>query len=1085
MPEPPRTPDAVIDLVRKSELVEADALTTFISNSGPMPNTAPDTATRLVQNGILTPFQARLILQGRYRGFKLGPYKILDQIGAGGMGQVFLAEHTTMRRKVALKVLPPKLAQDKAGVERFYREARAVAALDHPNIVRAHDVGNEKGTHFLVMEFVEGRNLDERMRAAGGRIAVGPAVGFIVQAAAGLQHAHEKGLVHRDIKPANLLVDRAGVVKILDMGLARFFEDETDKLTKNLDDGAVLGTADYVAPEQLANANPVDHRADIYSLGATLYHLITGRPPFEGSTAQKLVAHQLKDPTAPHELVKDVPPGLSKVLKGMMAKSPDERYQTAAGVVHDLLPYVGEGPAGPASGVGMPAIALAAVSQTTASLQSAILRPHTGDALPDVDGEEAEAAARAKRKKVIAISALAAAVLAGGGLVVYFATRPTETPTTGVVEPPGPDDVVGPPVVPVYPTPTPKPPAPAPKPPPGPTVLTQAFKMNTGKATVESILFTPDGKYLVASTGDRQIKVWDGATGKHVRDLNGHEGTVRGLSLLPGGRRLLSSSADKTVRMWDLDTGDLLRTFEGPNVYLTNVAALPNGRRFLTAGADGIVRLWDLDTGEVIREFPKQGVAVYGLDVTRDGKRVVAGTWESKRNGTKPGDDLSALPPVHVILFDVATGQEVRRLSVPASVSQVHLSADSRFAAFGTADGVGVWELDTGAVRYSMGGVPGRVTAAVFTRDGKHLVVTGHDKGLSLYDAANLRLLNRVPLDKDPGYNLAPAPDGKRVALAAGNGVAGVWQLPATAQAAAPNANAPRLQAILTGHTGTLEDGLFTADGKRVVACANDKTLRVWDAMTGEQQRVIDLPSNPRGLALLSNDRVTVTFTPEGKVRTYGLVTGKLLREFPGGHEKGAVAAAAVDGKRFMTSGHDGTVKLWDADAGTLLETFEVGSPCHGLAVVPGGEQFLVGCGDKTVRLWDVASKAEVKRTTVATNTWRVGVSPDGKWAGFGDGSKVRLMELETFADRTLGGPKKQVDGVAFTKTGAHVLAAAQDKGLYAWEVWSGKAVPAAHVEHTNNVRDVRLSPDNRYAVTTSTDGTAIVWALPGNMVPK
>jgi serine/threonine protein kinase len=335
MPEPPVTGDAVLALVRRAEIADDDALAGFLTRSGPLPPAASDTATRLVQAGILTPFQARLILQGKHKGFRLGPYRILNQIGAGGMGQVFLAEHAALRRRVALKVLPPKRALEPDNVARFYREARAAAALDHPNIVHAYDVACDKGTHFLVLEYIEGETID-RLLAAHGRLPVGEAVGYAVQAAAGLQHAHEKGVAHRDIKPSNLLVDRAGLVKVLDLGLAEFFADTSTTLNRAAE---VTLTTDYASPEQLLGADP-DRRADIYNLGATLYHLLAGRAPFEGTTAAKMLAHHLADPEPLHELSRDVPEPLSAIVARMMAKAPADRYQSAAEVVQALLPFV-------------------------------------------------------------------------------------------------------------------------------------------------------------------------------------------------------------------------------------------------------------------------------------------------------------------------------------------------------------------------------------------------------------------------------------------------------------------------------------------------------------------------------------------------------------------------------------------------------------------------------------------------------------------------------------------------------------------------------------------------------------------------
>jgi serine/threonine-protein kinase len=342
MPEPPRSGDAVLELVRRGELADDDVLKSFVLQSGPLPVSADDTATRLVQSGILTSFQARLILQGKHKGFRLGPYRILDQIGVGGMGQVYLAEHVHLHREVALKVLPGKLASDKIWVERFYREARAVAALDHPNVVRAYDVACEKGTHFLVMQFIRGKPLSEILQEAGGCLPVAEACDYVVQAALGLQHAHDKGIAHRDIKPANLLVDARGFVKILDMGLAKFFQDCRPCAVETLEPNVVMGTADYIAPEQAVGCLQADHRADIYSLGATLYHLVTGEPPFHGPTSAKLIAHQLQQVPRAHDIRQDVPEGISEVIARMMAKEPSQRYQTAAEVVQELMPFAAE-----------------------------------------------------------------------------------------------------------------------------------------------------------------------------------------------------------------------------------------------------------------------------------------------------------------------------------------------------------------------------------------------------------------------------------------------------------------------------------------------------------------------------------------------------------------------------------------------------------------------------------------------------------------------------------------------------------------------------------------------------------------------
>lgn len=307
----------------------------------------------LVDEGFLTRFQAEKLLAGRWRGFEIaGKYRLLERLGAGGMGAVYLCEHLTMGRRVALKVLPVSQAQDPASLQRFYREARAVARLDHPNIIRAHDLDREDNLHFLVLEFVDGCNLHDFVRR-NGPLTPSRAAHYIRQAALGLQHAHEGGLVHRDIKPSNLLLDRQGTVKLLDLGLARFFGEDNSNFVREFEHGYVIGTADYLAPEQAINSL-VDIRADLYSLGCTMYFLLTGQGPFPtGTSAQKMLWHQVRMPKPISSFRMDVPTNLMKVLDRLMAKEPQRRYQTPA-VLADALGDVVTEPVAPPTADEMP-----------------------------------------------------------------------------------------------------------------------------------------------------------------------------------------------------------------------------------------------------------------------------------------------------------------------------------------------------------------------------------------------------------------------------------------------------------------------------------------------------------------------------------------------------------------------------------------------------------------------------------------------------------------------------------------------------------------------------------------------------------
>ncbi|HEX5445441.1 MAG TPA: serine/threonine-protein kinase [Pirellulales bacterium] len=328
--------EAFINLVRRSALVDKDqleqVLTELQERLGPVEAEDSQVVSRhLHESGLLTRWQCDKLLAGRHKGFFLGKYKLLDHLGTGGMSAVYLAEHIHMQRRVAIKVLPQARVHDSSYLARFYREARAAAALDHPNVVRAYDVDNQNDTHYLVMEFVEGRDLHRLVRREGV-LGYQQAADYIRQAADGLAHAHRMGLIHRDIKPANLLIDSQGVLKVLDLGLARFTDEKQASLTVAHDEN-VLGTADYLAPEQAVNSHTVDSRVDIYSLGCTLYFVLTGHPPFpEGTLTERLMKHQTAEPAAITRDRPDAPAELVAICTRMMAKSPDARYQTAAEV---------------------------------------------------------------------------------------------------------------------------------------------------------------------------------------------------------------------------------------------------------------------------------------------------------------------------------------------------------------------------------------------------------------------------------------------------------------------------------------------------------------------------------------------------------------------------------------------------------------------------------------------------------------------------------------------------------------------------------------------------------------------------------
>ena len=324
-----------------SGLMSADELKTIDDSLPPdqRPGDANSLADLLIRRKKLTEYQANLLRLGQTKGLVFGNYVVVDKLGEGGMGVVFKAHHRRMKRTVALKVLPGEFTNSPDALARFHREVEAAAKLTHPHIAAAYDADDANGVHFLVMEYVDGANLSQTVKAVGP-LPLGQALNYVLQTARGLNHAHLRGVVHRDIKPGNLLLDKHGTVKILDMGLARFDgtgEEGNTAAAELTQSGRVMGTVDYMAPEQALDAKHADHRADIYSLGCTLFYLLTGKPLSpDGTLTHKLLWHQTESVPDLTTVCPAAGPKLNETYKRMLAKKPGDRQQSMSEVIHEL-----------------------------------------------------------------------------------------------------------------------------------------------------------------------------------------------------------------------------------------------------------------------------------------------------------------------------------------------------------------------------------------------------------------------------------------------------------------------------------------------------------------------------------------------------------------------------------------------------------------------------------------------------------------------------------------------------------------------------------------------------------------------------
>ncbi len=568
---------ALVDALRQGHLLEPaqlDELGRDIHAHFPQPRAL---AGELIRRGWLTPFQANQLLQGRGGELLLGSYVLLERLGEGGMGAVYKARNWKLGHVVALKVVKKERLTSEDAVRRFHREIRAAAALSHPNIVAAYDADEVHGTHFFAMECVEGSDLAKLIKQHGPMPAA-QACDWVRQAAVGLQHAHERGMVHRDIKPHNLLLTKQGVVKVLDMGLARLAAGEDGEGSATMtQEGMVMGTPDYMAPEQAEESHTVDIRADVYSLGCTLYHLLTGTVPFPGGTLfQKLKKHQSNQPASIEQRRPDVPQAVCEVVYKLMAKRPEDRYQTPAEVAAVLAECAIQRPPN-------------AVPVTSGSPQPAtVVPPRAVPATPgetinrvfdfqptDEATEVVQAARRRAEKRRLLLALVGGCVLlvgmAGAFVVLYprGGRQPQETASSteeGAEKHwrPGPVKDVLPGLI--------------ARPARLRGIQRWQIETNLSRSEINSVAWSPDGKLLAYGDQGPAVRLVDALSWHLVRMLFGHESAVVSLAWSPDGKWLASTSGDKTVWLWRADgtPGPVLRGHRsGPSC----VAWSPDGKR--------------------------------------------------------------------------------------------------------------------------------------------------------------------------------------------------------------------------------------------------------------------------------------------------------------------------------------------------------------------------------------------------------------------------------------------------------------------------------------------------------------------------
>ena len=683
-------------------------------------------------------------------------YRVVRLIGQGGMGAVYEAEHRIMQRPVALKVINRAYTAQPGTVERFRREVRAAARLSHPNIVTTYDAEDACGSLFLVMEYVEGVSL-ARLIKERSPLPVAEACAYIRQAALGLQHAHERGMVHRDVKPDNLILvaspnaSEPGVVKVLDFGLAALTAERGEGLTE---ENVVMRTPEFMAPEQAEDPRKADIRADVYSLGCTLYFLLTGKVPYPASTRLlRILAHREQPVPSIRQARPEVSAELARVLERMLAKKPADRYATPGEVAAALRPYT-QTAALPlrARRPRLVAIALAALFGGLLVAGGAVYRIATdkGEVVIETEGPDVEVVVKQGGKVVTVLDARSKqkVTLNTGEYTVSLGGNPDglkiDMPETFILRR-GDTKIV--------------------------TVKRVEEKVGEIRRFeghtegVGSVAYAADGRRALSGSNDNTVRLWDVETGKELRRFEGHADHVTTVAISPNGRLALSASKDGTARLWDTESGKELRRLEGHGSIVCGVALSPDGRRALTSCmGDGDVRLWDVETGKELRRFVGHDSGVWAVAFSPDGRRALTGC----------GRDHT------MRLWDVNTGRELRRLEEHAwDVQSVAFSPDGRRALSGSWDKtVRLWNLETGKELRRFERHANRVISIAFSPDGRRALSGSWDETVRLWEVESGRELYRFNPGIGKVESVAFSPDGRLALIGGWDEAVRLWRLP-------------------------------------------------------------------------------------------------------------------------------------------------------------------------------------------------------------------------------------------------------------------------------------------------------------------
>jgi WD40 repeat protein/serine/threonine protein kinase len=1053
----------LLETLRRLHLLEPAQLETVTRQWGHGKLDPRVLAKKLVEQELLTHFQVNQLFKGKGSDLLLGSYVLLDLLGEGGMGAVYKARNWKLGQVVAVKLIRKERLANTNAVKRFRREIRVSAQLEHPNIVHTLDADEVGGTHVLVMEYVDGGQDLHKLVRAEGRLPIDQACRFLQQAAMGLQHAFECGLVHRDIKPHNLLrslasghaslartarttgaglvTNNEGLIKILDFGLARLGEADDDSSTLT-QEGSVMGTLDYLAPEQARDSHTADIRSDLYSLGCTMYFMLTGQAPFPGGSAlEKMYKHQFGEATPLVILRPETPSAVAHIVGKLMAKRPEDRYRAPAELALDLEAFLAgravSASATPASKV--PPVHSSVVSESLQETHNPFAGFNHSDTAADDSG--AVAVATMSAPKAPAANRNRLVLLAGGGaaalvvlivtLVVVFSRKPP---------------VAQPKIV------QPK----AEKEPTLNNLLARAEKQAQEEKTAErkrkaeekaarQKWIAEEEEFRKQRAGDAEepfklletkLKGKNGTFASLAREVavfkakhGGTPAAIRAAEMLmrlPSpldklDRAMIPEDARETWKAWEYDAKDVVavlgehrRRHWGRGRRMTMSA---DGKVIATVGEDNMICVWD----------PKDWKRTFAI---RPRDRIIAFITLSPRGDLllEGGSGAGGTPRI----WDVAKQRVFRELK--SNLQQA-------------------------------------VTCGVFSTDGT-LVLTGRnsaDKGIvQLWDVSTGREQRRL---EDGGMldNTAVAffPDHERAVSANNDGKIRLWDLAST-----------KLVATLAAHGSVVTSVAVSANGKKIVSTAPfdpESSIRLWDVDSGQATKMQRTSSVANAIFSPDGKHVITSGDSSGAIRVHDLLKKQQIREFAAWHHNQCGIALLPDGKHLVSLTDIGAIRLWDVETGKEVQplTGPVGA-AQSVTFGPNGTRLAAATAGEKARLWDVMASKELSALETHPHTSAASISPDGERIALRHALNLFVLWEPTTNYKGDHHHRGELRATAFSPDGRLIARAHEAAGLDFWDV--KKAEPGIHIE--GRFQWVALDPSGRIAATAHDDNTLHLYEI-------